>query len=492
VVDLTRTGTLLRCPGGNVEVPGAQKAAGIQWAALNIGNDPCVNRDPTVWKHQRDLYRDAGIPCGPWMHVRSMADLEFLIQTGLAWTDAAFVGCNVENIVGDGLSLKEIGGYLLDFWVGPTNGKPVHMPTLAWVQNSQDWQAVDFCVVALELFPKEQPAYCTPEAIERCINHAFDEGLKKVTLLYSTTSPRSAYPAAVAHCLYTADNVTDWSEWKDSVPQPLPRPPKPPSPPEVPMLTEKQFPYTGPMFGPGPKQTMNHPTVKGLKRAMIRLGRLDQELGTETDDYGPDLRAAMKAYQANHNLTPRGDYGRGTWLLLRNQKIPTGTHKGEWAMDSLALKYVRDDLLTMCYPHPEGALSSICQGLHPTAGVPGNWAIDFCAPGGTEFLAVERGEIVKLSGHDPVLPPNNAIGIWGWTIYLQTAAGYTYFATHFGSRNVKVGQIVEVGQPIATVGRWPGDPGRSHTHLGVSSPFGIADAKKHITAISLAPHIPLL
>jgi hypothetical protein len=222
-LDLYGTGTLLRCPGGQVETVAAQKAAGMQWAALNIGSDPCVNRDPNVWDHQRDLYAASGIPIGPWMHCRSMADVEFLIGVGESWSDAAFIGCNVEDVVDDSLSLQEVGGYLLDYWVNPY-GKPVHMPTLPWVQNGQGWQYVAFAYLALELFPLEQPAYCTPEAIERCIEHAFAEGAKRVTLLYSTTSPRSEYPAAVAHCLYTADNVTDWSAWKDTVPQVPPQP----------------------------------------------------------------------------------------------------------------------------------------------------------------------------------------------------------------------------------------------------------------------------
>src|SRR4029077_14254648 len=37
------------------------------------------------------------------------------------------------------------------------------------------------------------------------------------------------------------------------------------------MLTVKQFTFTGPCYGPGAKQTRNYSTVKGLKRAVIRL-----------------------------------------------------------------------------------------------------------------------------------------------------------------------------------------------------------------------------
>jgi hypothetical protein len=489
VTDLFRTGTYLRCPGGNVENVPEQIAAGMTWALLNIGDDPCVRRDPAVWDHQRFLYRATSLPHGPWLHVRSLADLDFLIRVGVEW-QADVIGCNIEDVVEDGLSLREVGRRLLGGWVQPF-GKPVHMATLPWVQNGQGWQHVAFAYLALEMFPLEggQPYL---DEWERCVDHAFAEGAERVTLLYSTTSPRSVYPN-VAHCLYTADNVTDWRTWKDAVPQPVPRPPAPPTPPEVPMLTVKQFPYTGPCFGPGPKQTLNYSTVKGIKRAMIRLGLLDQKLGEETDDFGSGLRQALKEYQRASHLTVTGDYRKGTWLALRSERLETGPHAGEYAIDRLGRRYVQEDVLTMCYPHPEWALSQVCQGPHQTDGLPWtNWAIDFCAPGGTPVLAVERATITRLSGHDPNYPPNNAIGIWGWSIYYETADGGTYFSTHYGSRSVKLGQVVEVGTPIGLVGSWPGNPSRSHTHLGYSHPKGSAYAKAHILEVANAPRFPLL
>lgn len=114
---------------------------------------------------------------------------------------------------------------------------------------------------------------------------------------------------------------------------------------------------------------------------------------------------------------------------------------------------------------------------------------DFCAPGGTKVLAVERFEIVRLSGSNPGLPPQNAIGIWGWSIHAETADGYAFYITHFGTRAVREGDVVEVGDVIGTVGSWPGDPGRSHSHYSVRSPKGVADAKKKILAIGNATRI---
>jgi hypothetical protein len=482
-LDLYRTGTLLRKPGGNVEVPVEQKAAGIAWATLNVGVD--IGRDPTVWDYQRQLYRQHAIPHGPWMHVRSMDDLVYLLDVAMDW-QADLVGPNLEDVVGDKLSLQEVGGYLLDFWVNP-QGKPVHMPTLPWVQNDQGWQHVAFAYLALEMFPLEGDGQLYLDEYERCIEHAFTEGAKRVTLLYSTTSARSEYPAGVAHCLYTADNVTDWSAWHDTVPQVPPKPKEEPSVPTLPSLTVKQFPYTGPLV----VGDMNRASVEGLKRGLIRGGYLDQPLGSETDDFGPELETAFKKLQRAEGIKPAsGKYGRNTWLAMRALRVPAGApNQGAYAMDAKALAYVKQDALVRCYPHPLGALSEICQGLHPTAGLTGNWAIDFCAPGGTKVLAVERATIRKLSGRAPSLGWYGP-GIFGYSIHYETANGYRYFSTHYGSRSaLTIGQVVEVGQVVGTVGHWPGDPSRSHTHLGVTSPLGETDAKKRITEISMAPHL---
>ncbi len=72
----------------------------------------------------------------------------------------------------------------------------------------------------------------------------------------------------------------------------------------------------------------------------------------------------------------------------------------------------------------------------------------------------------------------------------RRADGVLAYLTHQGSRTVTLGQRVRAGQVIGTVGHWPGNPGRSHTHEGVSSLHGEADAKKIIRAISVAPKVP--
>lgn len=255
-------------------------------------------------------------------------------------------------------------------------------------------------------------------------------------------------------------------------------------------LTMAKFPYTGPLYGPSAKQPMsrNRETVKGLKRGMIRLRYLKQELGNETDDFGPDLDAALKVYMKEEHGAKYTHYGLGVYNALRSAKLTEGPNKGQYAMDALALKYVREDNLKECYPHPVGADGTyVGQDLHQTSGIPGNWGIDFMAPGGTLVVAVVNATVTKLSGHSPTYWYGP--GIFGWSIYYNTPDGYSFFSTHYGTRKVVLGQRVDCGQVIGSVGSWPGDPGRSHTHLGCSSAKGSADAMRKISSIKTAKRV---
>lgn len=146
----------------------------------------------------------------------------------------------------------------------------------------------------------------------------------------------------------------------------------------------------------------------------------------------------------------------------------------------------------LVYPqqHPKGVTlhRPPASDLHETAGLPGNWALDFMAPGGTRVLAVEAGEITRLSGHNPdegVIDGD----IFGWNVYLTTPAGRMYFYTHLGNRDVRVGEKVNAGTIIGHVGHWPGDEPRSHTHLGVTHPDGEQASKEWIVKVSKAVEV---
>jgi len=126
-------------------------------------------------------------------------------------------------------------------------------------------------------------------------------------------------------------------------------------------------------------------------------------------------------------------------------------------------------------------------GLHETGGLPHNWAIDFICKAGLGIVAPEAGTITRFSGHDPSDDKADATGVYGWTTYLTTAAGYVYFITHQGRRypTLRVGMKVQAGDLLGYVGDQRFRP--DHAHVGVTSPKGDADGKARITAVSKAP-----
>lgn len=140
-----------------------------------------------------------------------------------------------------------------------------------------------------------------------------------------------------------------------------------------------------------------------------------------------------------------------------------------------------------CYLFPTPGSTKRPTFLHETGGLEGNWALDFMAPGGSVVLSPVDGAVSRFSGHDPDTGVHGEAGdVFGWTIYLVGRGGYQFFLTHLGVRNVNVGRGVCRGETLARVGHWPNDPGRSHLHLGVTSPHGEADAKATVQLIAKA------
>lgn len=200
--------------------------------------------------------------------------------------------------------------------------------------------------------------------------------------------------------------------------------------------------------------------------------------------FGPGMKALVKRIETKAGLVADGKAGPAVDRVLRLEKGYDGTC---YAL----LKQYADAQIHWCYPHPLGAQSTICQKLHQTDGLPGdpNMAYDFCAPGGTPVMAVVDAEIVKISGHSPTFVVDPLTGIFGWNIHYRTDEGYRWFSTHYGTYSVSVGMRVRRGTVIGTVGRWPGDPGRSHTHLGVTSPVSRADSIAWIERVAYGPRI---
>lgn len=202
----------------------------------------------------------------------------------------------------------------------------------------------------------------------------------------------------------------------------------------------------------------------------------------EARTFGPGMKALVGKVEAKAKMHVDGKAGPAVDRVLRLHRGYDGTAYG-------LLKQYADAQIAWCYPHPIGATSSICQKLHPTAGLDGNMAYDFCATPGTKVLAVVGCEVVKISGHPPSYVVDPGLGIFGWNLHYRTPSGYRWFSTHYGSLAVRVGQELKHGHVVGAVGRWPGDPGRSHTHLGVTSPHGRADSIAWIERVAYAPRL---
>lgn len=145
----------------------------------------------------------------------------------------------------------------------------------------------------------------------------------------------------------------------------------------------------------------------------------------------------------------------------------------------------------LCYPHPKRVpplTRPLRSDLHPTLGLANNWALDFMAPGGTKVYAPEQSIVLRLSGHDPAEGVIDG-SVFGWSVYLHTPTGIIYFITHLGDVAVPVGRRLRASWLIGHVGHWPNDPGRSHSHIGITHPQGVTAAKNRIVKVANAPMV---
>ena len=108
-----------------------------------------VGRDPTVWNAQRKLYRDARIPSRPVAALPLDGGHQLRPDHRQHLGLHPSSGSTSRTWSATDLSLEAVGRVLT------ACGKEVHIATLPWVQNGQGWQHVDFCTLALEMFPKE-------------------------------------------------------------------------------------------------------------------------------------------------------------------------------------------------------------------------------------------------------------------------------------------------------------------------------------------------
>jgi hypothetical protein len=282
--------------------------------AYSLNSDNGAGGDVAAWDKCRQLWNNAGILAFPWLHCRTMQDIQRLITIAKQENGPA-IGLNIEDVVGDSLVLREVADLLRAQW-----SKPVHMATLCWVQNGQGWQNLDFVIPALEIFVDEVPACARTQD---CIDHAYAEGLQNVTLMLKTKPPNAAETYgeffSICHSLYTADDITPsgeaWNLWKaetpckktDTVPDPWYSKPYLEGPPVGPdKLPRALYP---PSAGKG---TFTGNDVMAYKRGISRAGRQEPwSPSTWSYTYGESF--AMGDGSGNVGKSGVRGFQRQTW-----------------------------------------------------------------------------------------------------------------------------------------------------------------------------------
>ncbi|MDH3225716.1 MAG: M23 family metallopeptidase [Thermoleophilia bacterium] len=108
-------------------------------------------------------------------------------------------------------------------------------------------------------------------------------------------------------------------------------------------------------------------------------------------------------------------------------------------------------------------------GTHSQADWQSRNAIDIAAEPGSPAIAVGAGQVVKVSGRDPLegtLVTATGKRVYGQSVTIATASGQ-YFYAHLGDVSVTPGQALEAGQQIGVVAEWSSGP--AHVHFAAQS-----------------------
>jgi hypothetical protein len=239
------------------------------------------------------------------------------------------------------------------------------------------------------------------------------------------------------------------------------------------------------------------------------------ERGIDIEGMGRALCRSQAPYMTLEvfNAMParnRRAYGSGkiravNWIRKKQQRRQNGIYDREvhgYLIDTgsfdargtnMMIRYEPPDAL--CYPIAKGFSSWICQDLHETGGVNGNWAKDFCVPeivgNGAPILAVQDAWVYRLSGSDPNHDVPDDTGAFGWSVYLQTRSWLIYYVTHIGRRaNLIPGMKLSAGDIIGWVGDQDFRP--DHVHYGCTHPLGERAARAQMDRVGKAPRVTAL
>jgi hypothetical protein len=166
-------------------------------------------------------------------------------------------------------------------------------------------------------------------------------------------------------------------------------------------VSTSDFPYTGPYSVEGNGKHKGN-TAIALKRAMSRLGFLPWEPDKWDNLFNKKLEEALDEWNPGKN-----GYAEGRYDKIRGAKVTSGSHKGEYALDSECRRLVKEEAksqegwsnLGPCF---NGGKSVLQHDLtHATSGISLYPAFDDAFSQGTTIIAPEEITVTKASSSNP-------------------------------------------------------------------------------------------
>jgi hypothetical protein len=235
-------------------------------------------------------------------------------------------------------------------------------------------------------------------------------------------------------------------------------------------ISKTDFPYTGPYSVDGNGKHKGN-TALALKRAMSRLGFLPWEPEKWDNMFNKKLEAALDEWDPGKN-----GYAEGRYDKIRAAVVKTGSHKGEQALDSVAINQVQTEYaadqgkkVPDLGPLEKGGASLLDFALsHSTSGIALYPATDTVWTPGATIIAPEKIEITKASSSSP----GDACYAIGVTSKIQ------YWFGHMVSAPA-VGKVIGKGATIGKVGQFSGYTPHLHCGVNVEKLWGSGKELKH-------------
>lgn len=131
-------------------------------------------------------------------------------------------------------------------------------------------------------------------------------------------------------------------------------------------LSTKQVPYTGQKGSDATKHDSDAPTIEALKRAMVRLDYLQKPLDQLDTKWpaGGAFDQAFGRWKLAVGLSNDHTYGENAWDKIRAAKVTSGSHAGEYALDSYAQNLIQQEAAgssTSDVQRVRDAITSFCE-----------------------------------------------------------------------------------------------------------------------------------